>query len=370
MKTQSYIRGLDGLRCIGTLIILFYHIERAKSLFDLPSFSKHQQTGVGQSVMTLFFVLSGFLIFYLLLNEKAASGTVSVKSFYKRRIARIWPVYYVLVFASVFVFEYHKEFFSSQSLHHTKDYMNVVILYVLHMPNFHIFFTSSLLAIGHFWSLGVEEQFYAIAPWIIKKTKNYVRVFVIIIVAKMGFKLLVACSYRFLPLSAEAVEFLKDLERFLYKLRFEAFALGGIAAYLFVEQKQNVLNFIYRPSVQWMNLLLFILTVPLGTRSESIQILYALNFAIMILNIVGNKRSVFLPDYKLTNYIGKISYGVYMYQIPVIYLTVNVLKSYYSPANSVIWNIAYYSATVCFPIIIASVSYELMEKRIIRWSHR
>lgn len=51
-----------------------------------------------------FFVLSGFLITYLLLEERRVSATVSIKKFYMRRILRIWPLYYLIVILGLFVF--------------------------------------------------------------------------------------------------------------------------------------------------------------------------------------------------------------------------------------------------------------------------
>ena len=152
-------------------------------------------------------------------------------------------------------------------------------------------------------------------------------------------------------------------------MRFEAFALGGIAAYVIVENKERVLKFVYLLNVQRINIILLIFTISLGMISESIQVLYTFNFAIIILNIVGNTKSVFVLDYKLTNYIGSISYGIYMYQIPIIFLLLNVLKPYYSSENALEWNFIYYITSILLPIIISAISYELIEKKIIRWSH-
>ncbi|MBP8033105.1 MAG: acyltransferase [Bacteroidia bacterium] len=368
-NNTNHIRGLDGLRFIGTFIILFYHIEHGKVLFKIPSIEKYLQIGIGNSTMTLFFVLSGFLIFYLLLNEKKQSGAISVKSFYKKRIARIWPVYYILVFSSIFFFVNNKWFYIPEVIKQNDDYYGLVWIYLLHMPNFNIFFSSALVAVGHLWSLGVEEQFYAFAPWIIKKTKSFVKVFVLIIIIKVILKLGLAFSYRVLTLPIETVQLLKSIEHFLFKLRFEAFALGGIAAYVIVENKERVLKFVYLLNVQRINIILLIFTISLGMISESIQVLYTFNFAIIILNIVGNTKSVFVLDYKLTNYIGSISYGIYMYQIPIIFLLLNVLKPYYSSENALEWNFIYYITSILLPIIISAISYELIEKKIIRWSH-
>ena len=84
-NNTNHIRGLDGLRFIGTFIILFYHIEHGKVLFKIPSIEKYLQIGIGNSTMTLFFVLSGFLIFYLLLNEKKQKDLIALRSLVELR---------------------------------------------------------------------------------------------------------------------------------------------------------------------------------------------------------------------------------------------------------------------------------------------
>ena len=58
---------------------------------------------LGQLGVSLFFVLSGFLITYLLLAEQDIYGSISVKKFYSRRILRIWPLYYLIVTLGLFV---------------------------------------------------------------------------------------------------------------------------------------------------------------------------------------------------------------------------------------------------------------------------
>ena len=366
----NYIKGFDGLRCIGSFIVLFFHIERAKILFGIPSIgSYYVKIGIGQSTMTMFFVLSGFLIFYILMNEKYKTGNVDIKLFYKKRMARIYPVYY-FVFFSVVLFLANNNLFTSISKYIvTDDYYIVVALYFLNLPNTHLFFQSSLLALGHFWSVGVEIQFYVIAPWIVKKFQNIVKILLLIIFIKVSLKLMVASVHHFLPLDKNNTALFKDFEHFLYKLRFEAFALGGIAAIFLVENKTKILQFLYLPIVQFLNILLLLVLIPFENIWESSQVILAINCAVLILNMTGNDRPLFLVDNKIVNYLGKISYGVYMYQIPLIFLITNSLKNYYTSDNFLMWNFFYYAFCFLFSFSAAIISYELLEKKIIRWTH-
>src|SRR6185312_1833736 len=351
---------------------LIHHTEKAKFLFGVPCVRSFlSETGVGHTTMTLFFVLSGFLITYILLAEKFKTNTIVIKNFYIRRISRIWPIYYIVLLLGITVFTYCKWGQIPSTLSSIKgDYYIVVLLYFFHMSNFQLFFTSSIKSLLHYWSMGVEEQFYAFWPWLVKKTKNYVKIFVIIILIKITVKLLVAVSYRVLPLSAEQIIWLKHVERFLFLLRFEAFASGGIAAYFFVSNKEIILNFLYKPWLQWLNIGLLILSTPLNNITETIHVFYSISFAILILNMAGNPKAIFSLNNKYTDYIGKISYGIYMYQVPILIVLLNLLKPYYTVESSLIWNVILYAFVVFITLFVSAISHEFVEKKIINWAKR
>lgn len=85
--------GLNNLRFIAAMGVLIFHVELKKQLLGFKFYYMHQLINLGDVSVTLFFVLSGFLITYLLLAEREQTGTVAVKKFYTRRILRIWPLY-------------------------------------------------------------------------------------------------------------------------------------------------------------------------------------------------------------------------------------------------------------------------------------
>lgn len=369
-NSRYHIRGLDGLRFIGSLIILIHHIEKVKFLFGVPCVNGLlSETGVGHTTMTLFFVLSGFLITYVLLTEKLKTDTIVIKNFYIRRISRIWPIYYILLLLGITVFTYCKLGQLPTTLSSIKDdYYLVVLLYIFNMSNFQLFFTSSIKPLVHFWSMGVEEQFYVFWPWVVKKTKKYVKAFIIIILIKIMVKYMVAISYRILPLSVEQIVWMKKIEHFLFLLRFESFAFGGIAAYFFISNKEVVLNFFYKPWVQWLNVGLLILSMPLNNKTETIHVFYSISFAILILNMAGNPKAVFSLNNTYTDYLGKISYGVYMYQVPILIVILNIFKPYYVIESSLVWNAALYVCVFVITLSVSAISYEFMEKKIMNWA--
>lgn len=115
-----------------------------------------------------FFVLSGFLITWLLLKERENTGTISLRNFYVRRSLRIFPAYYIFLLVSI-----------SWDLYRNNPGIEEVILPGLfYVINYHNALEGhSQSSLGHLWSLAVEEQFYLLWPFIfillMKKGANF-----------------------------------------------------------------------------------------------------------------------------------------------------------------------------------------------------
>ncbi len=108
-NTAIYFPGLNGLRALAALSVLWGHtfqdtfgIWREKS-GNIIQTNTH---GLFADGVTLFFVISGFLITFLLLKELEKSGTINVPKFYMRRILRIWPIYYGYIIIAIIVFAF------------------------------------------------------------------------------------------------------------------------------------------------------------------------------------------------------------------------------------------------------------------------
>src|SRR5262245_16271974 len=98
LTDRIYFRNLNGLRFIAALLVIIHHIEQLKYIFGMPNnFSSSFVQIIGELGVILFFVLSGFLITYLLLEEEKRTDTIAVRNFYLRRILRIWPLYFLIV---------------------------------------------------------------------------------------------------------------------------------------------------------------------------------------------------------------------------------------------------------------------------------
>ena len=148
----SYITGLDGIRAVAVMAVLFYH---ANAPWALGGF-----LGV-----ETFFVLSGFLITSLLLSEWQSTGDLSLRDFWLRRARRLLPAVWLLLV----VLPIAALFLASDALPRLKEDIPAALLYITNwvyivreVPYFEAFGRPPLLQ--HLWSLAVEEQFYLLWP--------------------------------------------------------------------------------------------------------------------------------------------------------------------------------------------------------------
>ena len=168
MNKLKYYQNLDGVRAIAALMVIVFHFFRETTpntqlLYIVKEISYFGQTGV-----TLFFVLSGFLITRILIYTKGTEGYF--KNFYLRRTLRIFPLYYLFLLLWYYVAPIFIEMESSS--------FNQQIYYFSYLQNFARTFDWNVIGPNHFWSLAVEEHFYLFWPFIIFffSRKNLVRI--------------------------------------------------------------------------------------------------------------------------------------------------------------------------------------------------
>src|ERR1700761_1502238 len=96
-KSIRFFEGLNPLRFFAAILVVMHHSETQRRKNGLFNFEWLGLFRNGGNAVTFFFVLSGFLITYLLLKENFETQTVSVRNFYIKRMLRIWPLYFLLV---------------------------------------------------------------------------------------------------------------------------------------------------------------------------------------------------------------------------------------------------------------------------------
>ena len=344
-SNSIYLKGLNGLRAIAAISILISHVSQ-------PEYSNFSSSilaiKTGFDGVTLFFVLSGFLITFLLLNEDKKSK-IDVKKFYVRRILRIWPLYYLfIVFCLVVCFIYNDK---------TEIFSNSIFYYLFFTANIPFALAQGVHLIMHFWSISVEEQFYAFWPWFIKifKNKLFISIFYFIV---------------FLFLVKFSARFFLGKDDFIYRIitvtRFHCMLIGALAAIIYFQKFNKILNFMTNKFVQIFFLMLFVLLtfnllkIPAIVSAEITSIISVF----IILGQVENKNFKFSLETKMLNFLGKISYGIYVIHPLMIYL---VSKNYNYKAHSSLENNIYiYGIVILLTIVLSKLSYELFEKKFLK----
>ena len=136
----NHLPGLDGLRCIGFLVVIGTH----------AGFRLYGDLG-----LLAFFVFSGLLITWLLLREHDETGRISIPRFYVRRTLRIFPAYYVFLAFSL----------TLDLLRRDPRIDDLILPSLTYTLNYwQVFNGHSTASVAHAWSLAVEEQFYLLWP--------------------------------------------------------------------------------------------------------------------------------------------------------------------------------------------------------------
>jgi len=161
----KYRKEIDGLRALAILPVIFFH----------AGFSLFQGGFVG---VDIFFVISGYLITSIILNEKA-SNTFSLLNFYERRARRILPALLLVMLASIPFAWYLLMPYDMWSFCKSLGYALASIANILFNQQNGYFAASSLLKpLIHTWSLGVEEQYYWLFPLFLIVIWKYAKPFI------------------------------------------------------------------------------------------------------------------------------------------------------------------------------------------------
>ncbi len=357
------IKGLDGLRAIAFLLVFTFHAH----------FIMFGWLGV-----QLFFVLSGFLITSILLDMKdTLEREEYFKKFYGRRILRIFPLYYVyLILMGLASYFLILAKFKPNYLLRFQQQLPYAFLYIYDFFNASSAFNQSKL-LTHFWSLSVEEQFYIVWPLLIFLTPKRVtkKLFFGVVLAGPIFRILIYLLYQSHPFSflgegtAEAI----------YVLPFshvDAFGLGALITQVRIPRPrlQLAVLSICVPAAglladrlvtgSWGSIwgLGYPLAMPGAYKPIWGYSLINYLFALTIYCVVIRGVFVKFLESRIIRYLGKISYGLYVYHLPIIWFTENLL---YHRLSLSMGPLALKSIALILTIVIASISYYGMEKPII-----
>lgn len=332
MKTKRFA-GLDGLRFISISFVILHHLFTFKSNFGFTSFDLPILGVIGYYGIHFFFMGSGFLITYMLLTENEQKGTISLKNFFVRRLLRIWPAYYLLIIIAL-VFALHSAFFQIPAI--TGAYLNSNFhlgntLFFLFLPHLASFFTPTAPLVHHTYTIGIEEQFYFIWGLIFYFIpKHAIKIFIVILIGMPILNVFHHYVYEYinkednvpdiLPLISSGITYLK------YS-RFSTFAIGALFGYSFF-YKKNWINFFKSVYVQLAVYSLFILSIYFNVQPPYIEMEYiSFIMACIMLMATFKKESIVNFSVPWLEYLGKISYGIYLFHIFAIVLSMKIMGS-------------------------------------------
>lgn len=300
---NSYVKNFEPLRGFLALCVVIYHIPGISNTVGLPYFGELPIFQRGPEAVAVFFCLSGFLIIGVLFEEKKKFGKISIKKFYIRRILRLYPVYYLVL---IFGFTYYHFLLPLFKVSFEINYplFEGIALNIFFLPNVFksLYEPGAILEI--LWSIGIEEQFYLlIAPIVsitpLKRLHHYLFFFTLIyftIFHTQFFTFLGKFYMVYFFISAGG--FLSIMTKMGLTVHFKSFSLRLVVYLLF---------------------LLFFLTDLLKFQNEIVKHgTMMLLFSAFIVNLANENR--FETRNNLLIYLGKISYGVYMYHMIIINL--------------------------------------------------
>lgn len=205
VKKAFYLPELDGLRTVGFFYMFMAHssiIPQPNGHFFLVDWY-NVVVKWGVIGLDMFFVLSGYLITTLLLKERLKNGNISLPLYFKRRMLRIWPLFYLVIFVGAFVIP----FVSTKHLNmqmYTKFLWDIFVPMFFFLGNYALIFkawTLQALTAGlnfplanlfrPLWSVCSEEQFYVTWPFIVRKVKSWQGLSLTIVgltIMSMGFR--------------------------------------------------------------------------------------------------------------------------------------------------------------------------------------
>lgn len=345
-----YYKGLNGIRAIAALSVLFSHIITGAN-YIYPELAINE-LDIANYGVTMFFTLSGFLISSLLIMENKKSGTIKLKDFYMRRILRIWPIYYLYIFISIVCLY----FFLDSNIVRPE-----LVYYLTFFANVPFILGSGLMAISHLWSIGVEEQFYIFWPWFFKNTKNILGKLLVFVLVFYTIKMMALVALKYTD---------NDIFYIIMKVnRFDCMGIGGLGAVLY-HQKSKVVNLFTNRKVQWVvaiSLILMLLEKFRFSMMVDHQLVAIVTLSLILSNITLKKPLLNLEN-KFFNFVGKLSYGIYVYHKLIIILLVPIVP--FLPFHDWLKLISLGVLSLALTISISYLSYNYFEKPFLRFKRK
>ena len=365
--TQTlFFKDLDILRFFAAIMVVISHAFAGYcGWFGIPKLLAEQSDPqkfsfagkiVNQLIINgsfgvdLFFMISGFLITLILIKEKTSTGKVNIPKFFMRRAIRIWPLYYLFIMLGPLAIHLARSTASPHYLSNILFYNNFQAIHSVDPWGY---------PFAHLWSICVEEHFYLVWP-------------IIIALIPMKYLKKVLFSLFALSLCFRLFLFMQDGDPVILYLhtfaRIDVLIIGALYAVYFSEGSQKLILTKFQRLCLYLFFLLLASFVWVYEVKTIFQVIvYKYLFCVicgigMIYFIFSPKRLIDIPFKSFWNYLGKISFGIYLFSNAIIPVIVHQFMYRFETKN--IW--LYFFLNVFLSICIAAIVYELYEKQFLK----
>lgn len=322
-KNKIFFPNLDGLRFFSFFIVFLTHaLSTDDSKIMQLGWYKHIKQRMfsdGELGVSFFFVLSGFLISYLLIKEKEFTHKINVRAFYIRRILRIWPLYYFVLLFGFLIFPILKAHFG-QVPHETSD----PLLCFTFLNNFDRIYNgdSDASVITIMWSVAIEEQFYLVWPvlFYLVAPKNYRYIFIAVMLVSTLFRALFIHKTK---IDYHTLGVISDM------------AIGGLGAYLILNNPKFYSAIKSLPKngifILYITVVVLIVFKQEIFATDIMQVLKRLVMASIFIMVILEQNfadnSLFkVGNWKTISRLGKYTYGLYCLHGIAVLATITILK--------------------------------------------
>jgi peptidoglycan/LPS O-acetylase OafA/YrhL len=369
LKTNRFYRPeLDALRFFAFMCVFFFHfmdyVPVDKNL--QPIF--HTFCTAGAFGVPIFFLLSSFLIVELLLRELDKTNTINIKSFYTRRLLRIWPLYFAVFFGLLIL----GQFIPNVATNSVPAWLAFIFFY----GNWYIFYFGWIGGpIDPLWSIAVEEQFYLAIPLLTKLGGRKLLTKISIGLLLISYALCI--YYAKLEYSGESGQWLNSF------FQFQFFAAGALLA-IYLKGIIPEWTIVTRSILFIVGLSCWFFAIyGFGVKSYDghptvlgaiigwlLVLIGAMLFFITTLGI----SQKFVP--KSLVYLGRISFGLYMFHSLIFHLIFHNFRPYWEKplllfqfSNTAIATIGTLLVFV-ITVALASLSYRYFERPFLKLKER
>jgi peptidoglycan/LPS O-acetylase OafA/YrhL len=347
---RFYEPELDCLRFAAFFAVFLFHLRHYLEVALPTAFGGAIAvvTGAGAFGVDIFFVLSAYLITELLIRERKKTGSLDVRAFYMRRILRIWPLYFFFLGVAFLL-----HFVDSSQQFGWKYLVGFSLL----SGNWMVLLLGVPASVANpLWSVSMEEQFYLVWPPLVKRlsTRGIVLAAVLMLVIANSTRLLL---YLLVDPKNQVIWFNTIT-------RLDPIALGILLAIL-LRTKRIKLGGLNRPVVYGLCCIALLVVSRYGALTWNLYRLPLVGlfaYPVLALSCFGIVAATVGMRSRLTEnavliYLGKISYGLYVYHLLGFWIAGRLFGSPHRSLQSALEIFA----SLCLTIALAAASYHFLE---------